>query len=73
MTLGPFPDARVTVEDQIAEGDKLVSRWTACVTRTGDLVGIPPTGNRIEIMDVTINRFSGARSQRTGTRATTSG
>jgi steroid delta-isomerase-like uncharacterized protein len=61
MTLGAFPDARVTVEDQVAEGDKVVSRWTATGTHTGDLMGIPPTERRIEISGITINRFSGGK------------
>jgi steroid delta-isomerase-like uncharacterized protein len=61
MTLGAFPDARVTVEDQVAEGDKVVSRWTATGTHTGDLMGIPPTGRRIEVSGITINRFSGGK------------
>lgn len=59
MTLGAFPNIRVAVEDQVAEGDKVVSRWTATGTHTGDLMGIPPTGRRVEISGVTINRFSG--------------
>ena len=61
MTLGAFPDIRVAVEDQVAEGDKVVSRWTATGTHTGDLMSIPPTGRRVEISGVTINRFSGGK------------
>ena len=61
MNLGAFPDARVTVEDQIAEGDMVVSRWTASGTHEGELMGIPPTGRRVEISGMTINRFSGGR------------
>ena len=61
MSLGAFPDARVTVEDQVAEGDKVVARWTATGTHTGDLMGIPPKGRRIEISGITISRFSGGK------------
>jgi predicted ester cyclase len=61
MNLGAFPDVRVSVEDQIAEGDMVVTRWTATGTHTGELMGIPPTGRRIEISGITINRFSGGR------------
>jgi steroid delta-isomerase-like uncharacterized protein len=61
MNLGAFPDVRVSVEDQIAEGDMVVTRWTATGTHTGELLGIPPTGRRIEISGITINRFSGGR------------
>ena len=58
MSLGAFPNARVTVEDQVAEGDKVVSRWTATGTHTGELMGLAPTGRSIEISGITINRFS---------------
>jgi steroid delta-isomerase-like uncharacterized protein len=61
MNLGAFPDVRVSVEDQIAEGDMVVTRWTATGTHTGELLGIPPTGRRIEISGITINRYSGNR------------
>jgi steroid delta-isomerase-like uncharacterized protein len=73
MNLGAFPDARVTVEDQIAEGDMVATRWRATGTHTSELMGIPPTGRRIEISGITINRFLGAGSPRIGTRATTWG
>jgi predicted ester cyclase len=61
MSRGAFPDARVTVEDQIAEGDKVVDRWTATGTPTGDLMGVPPTGRRIEVSGITISRFAGGK------------
>src|SRR5947208_8280663 len=40
-----FPDLRLTVEDQIAEDDKVVTRWTARGINRGELTGVPP-GNR---------------------------
>jgi predicted ester cyclase len=61
MNLGAFPDARVTVEDQIAEGEMVVTRWRATGTHTGELMGIPPTERRSEISGITINRLSGSR------------
>ncbi len=42
-----FPDIHFTVEDQIAEGDKLVTRFTITGTHKGELMGIPPTGVHI--------------------------
>jgi len=61
MNLGAFPGTRVSVEDQIAEGDMVATRWRATGTHTGELMGIPPTGMRSEISGITINRFSGGR------------
>jgi len=58
---GAFPDARVTVEDQIAEGDKVLDWWTATGTHTGDPMGLPTTGRRIEVPGITISRFSGGK------------
>jgi steroid delta-isomerase-like uncharacterized protein len=42
-----FPDLKMTLEFQIAEGDKVVNHWTAQATHRGSLMGIPPTGKRI--------------------------
>lgn len=39
-----FPDLHLTVEDLIAEGDKVAVRWTAKGTNNGELMGMPPTG-----------------------------
>jgi predicted ester cyclase len=41
-----FPDLQVNVEDQIAEGDKVVSRLTMSGTHKGEFMGIPPTGKK---------------------------
>src|SRR2546430_2416084 len=41
-----FPDTHLTIEDQIAEGDKVVTRWTATGTNQGSLMGLPPSGKR---------------------------
>jgi len=56
-----FPDARSTVEDQVAEGDKVVTRWHARGTHRGELGPIPPTGRAFEIEGVTIERIAGGR------------
>jgi steroid delta-isomerase-like uncharacterized protein len=56
-----FPDARSTVEDQVAEGDKVVTRWRARGTHRGELGPIPPTGRAFEIEGVTIERIAGGR------------
>jgi steroid delta-isomerase-like uncharacterized protein len=54
-----FPDLNVTVEDEIAEGDKVVTRWTIRGTHQGELMGIAPTEKQIELKGITIHRFEG--------------
>ena len=46
-----------TVEDQMAEGDKVVTRWTATGTHQGEFFGVGPTGKRIEVTGISIERF----------------
>ena len=57
MLRAAFPDLHVTVEDVIAEGDKIVQRWTGRGTHQGELMGIPPTGNHVSVAGITISRF----------------
>ena len=53
-----FPDLRFTVEDQIAEGEKVVTRWTLRGTHQGEFLGIAPTGKRATWTGVSIWRFA---------------
>ena len=46
------------IEDQIAEGDKVVTRLTAYGTHEGDLPGIPRTGNKLEMTGTVIHRIA---------------
>jgi steroid delta-isomerase-like uncharacterized protein len=57
MLRAAFPDLHYTVEDQIAEGDKVVTRYTASGTHQSELMGIAPTGNRVEITGISITRI----------------
>jgi steroid delta-isomerase-like uncharacterized protein len=57
-----FPDTHLTIEDQIAEGDKVVTRWTGTGTHQGSLMGIPPSGKRVKITGMTITRFAGGKA-----------
>ncbi len=57
-----FPDARFTVEDQIAEGDRVTSRYTFRGTHQGELMGIPPTGKQVTVTGIIINRIAGGQS-----------
>jgi predicted ester cyclase len=54
-----FPDVQTTMEDQVAEGDKVVTRFTSRGTHQGESEDFgPPTGNRIEVTGITIEQFS---------------
>ncbi|KJR42280.1 ester cyclase [Candidatus Magnetoovum chiemensis] len=52
-----FPDLKISVDDQIEEADKVVTRWTARGTHNGALMGIGPTGKSIVVEGITIYRF----------------
>ncbi len=52
-----FPDLQHTFEDQIAEGDKVVTRITFRGTHRGEFQGIPPTGNEVAFPALDIDRF----------------
>jgi steroid delta-isomerase-like uncharacterized protein len=58
-----FPDLRMTVEDQLAEGDRVATRWAVRGTHQGDLMGIAPTGNKMSITGITIHRFADGKIQ----------
>lgn len=53
-----FPDVRWTVEEQVAEGDKVMSRSTWRGTHQGPFLGLPPTGKRITVAAWTIDRIA---------------
>jgi predicted ester cyclase len=57
MYLTAFPDAQFTIEDLIAEGDKVVVRETFRGTHQGDLMGIPPTGKQVTVSAIVIVRI----------------
>ncbi len=56
-----FPDYACTIDDQVAEGDKVVTRWTARGTQRGELMGIPPTGKHITLSGVVIDRIANGK------------
>jgi len=53
-----MPDLRVIIEDMIAEGDKVVVRYTLEGTHEGKLFGVPPTGQRLSIKSISVERVS---------------
>lgn len=53
-----FADFHTTIEDQIAEGDRVVTRWRMNGTHTGEFRGIAPTGAELDVTGIGIFRFS---------------
>jgi predicted ester cyclase len=60
--LAAFPDMHVRLEDVFAEGNKLVTRWSAGGTHQGDMMGVSPTGKQISIGGIAIDRFENGQS-----------
>jgi steroid delta-isomerase-like uncharacterized protein len=58
---GAFPDVHITVNDQIAEGDKVVTRWTATGTHKGQLMGIAPTNKPATVTGCDIARYQNGK------------
>lgn len=56
-----FPDLHVEIVDQVAEGDKVVTRYVVTGTHDGELAGISPTGKRLEVAGMGIDYFSGEK------------
>lgn len=53
-----FPDFNVSIDDMIAEGDKIVARTTWSGTQKGEFMGIPPSGKRVSFDVIDIIRIS---------------
>ena len=51
-----FSDIRYTVEDVLAEGDKVVARWSSRGVQTGELMGVPATGKEVATTGISIAR-----------------
>jgi steroid delta-isomerase-like uncharacterized protein len=56
-----FPDLRVTVEDQFAEEDKVVTRWSVRGTHSGEFLGLAPTGDEVTVSGIEFDRIVGGR------------
>jgi steroid delta-isomerase-like uncharacterized protein len=52
-----FPDLHLTVDEQIAEGDKVMTRWTAHGTNKGELLGMPATDKSSTVTGISIDRL----------------
>jgi len=62
LLLTAFPDLHFTIEDQLAEGDKVATRLTWTGTHKGAFRGIPPTGKHVTMTGITISHWVGGKS-----------
>jgi predicted ester cyclase len=63
----PFSDISITIDEQVAEGDKVVTWYTGISTHDrGPSMGVAPTGKRHTFTDVVHHRIVGARLWRSG-------
>ena len=65
MYRNAFPDVLMSVEDQVAEGDKVATRWIAIGTHQGDMMGIAPTGNRVTVAGTSVERIVDGKIEET--------
>ncbi len=56
-----FPDIRIRVDEQVGEGNRVVTVWTATGTHRGTFNGIPATGKGATVRGVTITRWEGGK------------
>jgi predicted ester cyclase len=56
-----FPQSQTTIDDEIAEGDKVVSRWTYRAVHRGEFQGIPPAGKQVTMTGLTLLRIAGGK------------
>lgn len=59
--LNAFPDCHITVEDQIAEGQMVMTRWTVTSTHKGNLGAIPATGRKMSVTGITCTRIENGK------------
>ena len=55
---GGFRDWNITIDDQIAEGDRVATRWIASATNSGPLMGMPATGKTVRVTGVNVTRLA---------------
>ena len=56
-----FPDGVAAIEDQIAEGDRVVTRWVARGTHGGTFQNVPATGRDVRLVGTDIDRMAGGK------------
>ena len=56
-----FPDRCFTIEDLVAEGDRVTKRWSCTGTHQGELAGIPPSNNKVTVHATSIYRIENGK------------
>jgi steroid delta-isomerase-like uncharacterized protein len=56
-----FPDVHLTIEDQVADDDRVATRWSGRGTHQGDLMGMPATGKQATVTGITIDKIVNGR------------
>ena len=69
MAHSAFPDYQLEVEDTLAQGDKVVQRWTVHATHEGEFMGVPPTGNDVTFTGTSIYQIEDGKIVKDWTRA----
>jgi steroid delta-isomerase-like uncharacterized protein len=63
VLVSAFPTAHFTIEEMVAEGDKVAVRWTFNGTHEGPFMGLPPTGKNVTMTGITIYRIVNGKIQ----------
>jgi steroid delta-isomerase-like uncharacterized protein len=61
MYLDAFPDTHFEIDDIVAEGDRVATRWTATGTHEGELMGVAPTGKKSSVTGIAIDRIENGK------------
>ena len=61
MLRGGFPDIHFTIEDQFADGGRVMTRWTARGTHKGAFQRIPPTDKQVRLAGTDIDRIANGK------------
>jgi predicted ester cyclase len=56
-----YSEPRFTIEDQMAEGDKVLTRWTFRGKHTGETMGAAPTGKQVTVTGMNLFRLTGGK------------
>jgi steroid delta-isomerase-like uncharacterized protein len=58
---GAFPDQKITLEDAFGADDKVLVRWSATMTHTGEGLDIPPTGKPVKVTGISIAQIENGK------------